>query len=88
MISSNIIRKHVCTRINPYTNVFLTFNGYPKWVVLRFLNKFEIDLSTTSSTKNQHPDTHTYACPLPYKGIQSEQTLKHIKREIKKSSTR
>ena len=46
-------------------------NGYPKRVVLQVLNKVERDLSTTSSTKNQQPDTHThthththtFACP-------------------------
>ena len=35
-------------------------NGYPKRVVLQVLNKVERDLSTTSSTKNQQPDTHTH----------------------------
>ena len=70
--------------INHLQHVFLTFNGYPKWVVLQFLNKVEIDLSTTLSTKNQHPDTHTHMLVLLYKGIQGEHTLKHIKREIKK----
>ena len=49
--------------INHLHHVFVTFNGYPKWVVLQVLNKVEIDLSTTSSTKNQQPDTHTFACP-------------------------
>ena len=49
--------------INHLQHVFVTFNGYPKWVVLQVLNKVEIDLSTTSSTKNQQPDTHTFACP-------------------------
>ena len=38
--------------INQLQHVFVTFNGYPKWVVLQVLNKVEIDLSTTSSTKN------------------------------------
>ena len=63
-------------------------NGYPKRVVLQVLNKVERDLSTTSSTKNQQPDTHTHThthlLVLPYKGIQGEQMLKHIKREINK----
>ena len=45
---------------------------------------------TTSSTKNQHPDTHTHThthlhmLVFPFKGIQGEQTLKHIKGEINK----
>ena len=46
--------------INHLQHVFVTFTGYPKWVVLQVLNKIEIDLSTTSSTKNQQPDTHTH----------------------------
>ena len=45
-------------------------------------NKVEIDLSTTSSTKNQQPDTHMLV--LPYKGIQGEHPLKYIKSEISK----
>ena len=49
--------------INHLQHVFVTFNGYPKWVVvLQVLNNVEIDLSTTSSTKNQQPDTHTHIC--------------------------
>ena len=44
--------------INHLQHVFVTFNGYPKWVVLQVLNKVEIDLSTTLSTTNQQPDTH------------------------------
>ena len=55
-----------------HLNMFLSpLNGYPKRVVLQVLNKVERDLSTTSSTKNQQPDTHThthththtFACP-------------------------
>ena len=46
--------------INHLQHVFVTFNGYPKWVVLQVLNKVEIDLSTTSSTKNQQLNTHTH----------------------------
>ena len=49
--------------INHLQHVFVTFTGYPKWTVLQVLNKVEIDLSTTSSTKNQQPDTHKVACP-------------------------
>ena len=52
--------------------------------MLQVLNKVETDLSTTSSTKNQQPDTHTHLLVLPYKGIQGEHTLEHIKREINK----
>ena len=48
--------------INGLQHVFVTFNGYPKWIVSQVFNKVEIDLSTTSSTKNQQPDTHTFAC--------------------------
>ena len=50
--------------INHLQHVFVTFNGYPKWVVLQVLNKVETDLSTTSSTKDQQPDTHihTHIC--------------------------
>ena len=50
--------------INHLQHVFVMFNVYSKWVVLQVLNKVDIDLSTTSSTKNQHTDTHkhTYAC--------------------------
>ena len=43
-------------------HVFVTFNAYPKWVVFQVLNKVKIDLSTTSSTKNQQADTHTQIC--------------------------
>ena len=49
--------------INHLQHVFVTFDGYPKLFVLQVFNKFEIDLSTTSSTKNQQPDTHTYTFP-------------------------
>ena len=70
--------------INHLQHVFVTFNGYPKWIVSQVFNKVEIDLSTTSSTKNQQPDTHTHLLVLPYKGIQGEHTLEHIKREINK----
>ena len=70
--------------INHLQHVFVTFNGYPKWVVLQVLNKVEIDLSTTSSTKNQQPDTHTHLLVLPYKEIQGEHTLKHTKHKINK----
>ena len=52
--------------------------------MLQVLNKTEIDLSTTSSTKNQQLDTHTDLLVLPYKGVQGEHTLKHIKHEINK----
>ena len=63
-----ILRAHaICStkelldqEINHLQHVFVTFNGYPKWVILQVLNKVEIDLSTTSSTKNQQPDTHTH----------------------------
>ena len=65
-----VLRAHAicCTKelldqeINHLQHVFVTFNGYPKWVVLQVLNKVEIDLLTTSSTKNQQPDTHTHIC--------------------------
>ena len=70
--------------INHLQHVFVTFNGYPRWGVLQVLNKVEIDLSTSSSTKKQHPDTPTHMLVLPYKGIQGEHTLKHIKREVNK----
>ena len=53
--------------------------------MLQDLNKVEIDLSTTSSTKHQQPDTHMLV--LLYKGIQREHTLKHIKRKINKVVT-
>ena len=91
-----VLRAHaICCRkelldqeINHLQHVFATFNGYPKWVVLQVLNKVEIDLSNTSSTKNQQPDTHTYThthlLVLPYKRTQGEHTLKHIKQEINK----
>ena len=62
--------------------------------MLQVLNKVEIDYSTTSSTKNWNPDTHTHThttphtythlLVLPYKGIQGERTLEHIKRKINK----
>ena len=64
--------------------------------MLQVLNKVEIDLSTTSSTKNQqlnththtythtHTNTYTHLLVLSYKGIQGEHTRKHIKREINK----
>ena len=45
--------------INHLQHVFVTFNGYPKWVVLLVFNKVEIDLSSTSSTKNQQLHTQT-----------------------------
>ena len=34
-----------------------------KRVVLQILNKIEIDVSATLSTKNQQPDTHTFVGP-------------------------
>ena len=46
--------------INHLQHVFVTFNGHSKWVTLQVLNKVEIDLSTTSSTKNQQLNTHTH----------------------------
>ena len=52
--------------------------------MLQVLNKVGEDLSTTSSTKNKQPDTHTYILVLRYKEIHGEHTLKHIKREINK----
>ena len=55
-----------------------------KWVLLQVLNKVEIDLSTTSSTKSQQPDIRTHLLVLQYKGIRGEHPLKHIKREINK----
>ena len=48
--------------INHLKQVFVAFNGYRKWVVLEVLNRVETHLSTTSSTKNQQPDTHTHIC--------------------------
>lgn len=51
--------------------------------MLQVLNKVQIDRSTTSSsTKDQHSDTHTHLLVLPHKNIQGE--LKHIKHEINK----
>ena len=87
-----VLRAHaICSReelldqeINHLQHVFVTFNGYPKWVVLQVLNKVEIDLPNTSSTKNQQPDTHTHLLVPPYKRIQGAHTLKHIKQEINK----
>ena len=70
---------------NHLQQIFVTFNGYPNCVVLQILNKFEIDLSTTSSTKNQQPDTRMFL--LLYVGMQGEHALKHIKREINKFLT-
>ena len=70
---------------NHLQQIFVTFDGYPNWVVLQILNKFEIDLSTTSSTKNQQPDTRMFL--LLYVGMQGEHALKHIKREINKFLT-
>ena len=54
--------------INHLQHVFVTFNGYPKWVVLLVFNKVEIDLSSTSSTKNQqlHTHTHTHTHTQPH----------------------
>ena len=49
--------------MNHLQHVFDTFNEYPKWFVLQVFNRVEIDLSTISSTKNQHRDIHTYTCP-------------------------
>ena len=77
-------KKLLQQEINHLQHVFVTFDGYPKLFVLQVFNKFEIDLSTTSSTKNQQPDTHTHILFLPYKEIQGEHTLKHIKRQINK----
>ena len=57
---------------NHLQQIFVTFNGYPNWVVLQILNKFEIDLSTTSSTKNQQPDTRMFL--LLYVGMQGAKT--------------
>ena len=61
------------------------FHAYPKWVVLKVFSKVEINLSTTSSTKNQHTETqaHIHTLVLLFKGIQGEDTLKHIKGAIK-----
>ena len=53
--------------INHLKHVFVAFNGYRKWIVLEVLNRVETHLSTTSSTKNQQPDTHTHLLVLPYK---------------------
>ena len=47
------MRELLDQEINHLQHVFVTFNGYPKWVVLQVLNKVEIDLSTTLSTTNQ-----------------------------------
>ena len=52
--------------------------------MLQILNKVEIDLSATSSTKNQQPDTHTFACPPTQRNTRWTHTLKHINREINK----
>ena len=57
------VKKLLDQEINCLQHVFVIFNGYPKWVVSQVLNEAEIDLSTTSSTKNQQPDIHIYACP-------------------------
>ena len=70
--------------INHLEHVFVTFNGYPKWAVLQVLNKVEIYLSTTSSTKNQQRGTHKDVLVHPYRGIQGEYKLKNIKHVIKK----
>ena len=50
------------SRDNHLQYVFITFNGYPKWIALQVLNEVEIDLWTTSSTKNQQPDTYAHIC--------------------------
>ena len=51
--------------INHLQHVFVTFNENPKSVVFQVLNKVETNLSTTSSTKNQQPDTHTHTFARP-----------------------
>ena len=48
------------------------------------LNKAEIDLSTTLSTKNQRPDTHTYGCPSKQRKTRRTHLKTYIKREINK----
>ena len=78
------LKNYYIKRLTTFNTFFFTFNGYPKWVPLQVYNNSEIDLSTTSSTKDQHLETHGRMLVFPYKGIQGENTLKHIKREISK----
>ena len=92
IFTTNIVVEWIVRNIDVACFCFLKYNTVKKkiWLRDRFflysfvLNKTEIDLSITLSTKNQHFDTYTYGCPSIQRKTRRTHLKTYIKREINK----
>ena len=82
--TKKILHKHT----NFLKVFFITLKRYYRWVDLQVLNKFELDLSTnSSSTENQYSDRRKHACP-PIQKYTRRTHVKNIKCKILSSTRR